>query len=384
MNLTEDMFPSGFWSKIASCSKEQLANFVMIGYQSMMNSRFQLANESSYKRGLAGEINVENILRENYNVLNVTQLDMSGDLIVTKPNSPLKILVEVKNYSSPIAYANVQKFYRDIDAGADIKAGLFISLNTRICTINDPFHFAISERNIPVIFLQSGDPNIIKLSVEILHSHLTSALNNQKQESLINDKYQKLTKNINAISTLLGSSGKTRANITKLRDNFNTSISDIYSSVFLLEQQIQNEINNIYILLPSEAGGAPITSSEELADNFDKRCAELYQNTLLDNAITRVLVKVVLKDMYAKIVEPKIRYDNKISLMDKNDSMILMISPLKTKINLHIKIKKEGDSVSVPHLCKYEDGCVVFSVDRSSDNLDRILSHINSIPDLYF
>jgi hypothetical protein len=125
-------------------------------------------------KGAIGEEFVFKALTCYYRVKNVAHDSKSGDLTLFVED--LKILVEVKNYTSRIGRPNVDKFERDVTTTVP-DGGLFISLHTPIANVTDSFrivHHQAAEGTVPCIYLVSSIENQMVAAVEMLRGLIRS------------------------------------------------------------------------------------------------------------------------------------------------------------------------------------------------------------------
>ena len=92
--------------------------------------------EKAVRLGQQGEERIEKLLQQRYEVQNTTGQGHQGDLSLQILG--LKIIVEVKNYSNPVPYHTVEKFYKDLEA-TSAQGGIFVSLQTEITGITKDF-----------------------------------------------------------------------------------------------------------------------------------------------------------------------------------------------------------------------------------------------------
>lgn len=121
--------------------------------------------------GLEGESEIESILQGRYRTVNMAKSGKCGDFIIVV--NGVRILIEVKKYTTTVPSAEVDKFYRDIDANASIDSGLMISLTSRIVGINNVISMSnsvISGRSVPVMFACLGTVCDKKTSTETIYA----------------------------------------------------------------------------------------------------------------------------------------------------------------------------------------------------------------------
>lgn len=83
-----------------------------------------------------------------------------GDLVgrMARPDSaPLKVLVEVKDYTRDVPSGEVEKFRSDIKENPDMAAGIFVSLKTPVATVPGPVHMTVEDGR-PVVYVAQEAP----------------------------------------------------------------------------------------------------------------------------------------------------------------------------------------------------------------------------------
>ena len=141
------------WSK--KQTPEILQAALEIGRFAMEN--VPVKQQIAVTRGQVGEAFVEQILREKFEVTNVTSQAHSGDLSLSVGSQ--KIMVEVKNYSKPVPSSQVEKFQRDLIT-ARARGGVFISLNTPIATVTNDMVLRF-EGAIPCVYICDNNSHAI-------------------------------------------------------------------------------------------------------------------------------------------------------------------------------------------------------------------------------
>jgi len=150
--LPEDV-PAELYAKIRVMSKSDII-YALKSHKSI----------SATYSGQIGEAYVEDILRAEYNVLNVSKTGHCGDLLIKHNN--VRVLIEIKNYSNAIPTSEITKFNKDLGFN---NAGVFISLGSKISGHPDfDFITEYGESNIPVLFLNSAQPQVILRSVALV------------------------------------------------------------------------------------------------------------------------------------------------------------------------------------------------------------------------
>jgi hypothetical protein len=162
-------------------------------------------DQRSRQLGEIGEGHVESILRERFiNVDNVASCAKSGDLSLCIRNR--RIMVEVKNYSSPVPSSGVEKFRRDLMTTA-AHGGVFISLNTPITCFTEEFAIRYeSGQNgvtIPCAYITSSESNSIIIACQMISNIIQFfdyAAANLHDSDKIKENVYNITRNLSDIS----------------------------------------------------------------------------------------------------------------------------------------------------------------------------------------
>lgn len=478
LNIPFDKLVPEISEELQECDPNQLALYVQIGYEleksgflsaymnyseqasgfkrpdllSPMYSRLDKSEtvvttsepnkervKSSAKLGVAGEAKVLKYLQDSFEVENVAQRGFSGDLILKRSHSMTRVLVEIKNYSQPVPGAEVEKFRRDLQHNLGMHAGLFISLNSNITGVPEPFRFIESweDRHIPVIFLQSNSAEIIKASANILWDYVSAKDRLDKNAEIIQEKYAKFYRKIDKLSKLLNALGCLRAHISNLQTTLLQDIGKIHTETFRLEVQLKEILDSLQRTFYEDSGQErPIeeVKVDNLLTELDKN-TELYntESLLIKDEEHRTLVHDIMSKRFARIKgkifaayhEKKIQYyreSNKVepfmwvsllktksnvafhvvSKTDKSDKTEKPDKP-DTKTTKHGKTEKketekketteekrkeeavesdQTEDVHIPLCAKYEDNWAVFGIDKhtpKNGNYEAIVRFIGQL-----
>ena len=131
-------------------------------------------------KGKEGEKEIFNYLTMSYPKCDIEDVTTSGlhkgDIIIHDASQ--NCMVEVKNYNSGnVKTSEVKKFQRDIENNNDIHSGIFLSLHSGICNIDD---WALETlKGKPVIYLTNVLDNIkkIELAYEVLNTIRNANIN---------------------------------------------------------------------------------------------------------------------------------------------------------------------------------------------------------------
>jgi len=137
----------------------------------------QNKTKSSHAIGKMGEATVYELLtaitkaKFPYStVKDMTTLMHAADFhvwIMRPSGKRIKMLVDSKKYSKPVKSLEIVKLYRDIDADEESHCGLFISLESAVCGV-EQFEIKTSPKCKPVIFLTLEDMNYERRSEVIV------------------------------------------------------------------------------------------------------------------------------------------------------------------------------------------------------------------------
>lgn len=156
--ISPDDVPANLYSKISGMSKHDIISAI---------KSYKVPTTTPAELGQVGESFVEDILKKEYTIINTTKTGYKGDLIIKYKS--LRILVEVKNYSSAVPISEITKFNRDLSS--QIHAGVFISLGSTITGHPDFDFIAEYEKDsgaIPVLFLNTTHQQVVQKSVALL------------------------------------------------------------------------------------------------------------------------------------------------------------------------------------------------------------------------
>lgn len=257
----------------------------------------------------------------------------SGDLIVK--TSRYRILVEVKNYGSgrSVPRAEVEKFYRDIDASASFDAALFISLQSPITGIlskNEIFKFEKHESK-PVVFLQSDIGELYRVIIGILFRFIEDKLSTRELNRVID--------HISQIRDLIETLGTLRTALTEAKKNFNNSIERIVQSIYKVEIKVNDNIRDILGLIDQEEEQRIYKESGAWRwDNITEEISKAFQ----DSFYIRNLVHKTLVNKIGNIIIQQLSENSKISINKKQNSIFFLdgkygIKFMKTKSYIMIK-----------------------------------------------
>lgn len=153
-------------SKVASNAIETASAQIAEYSQTLFSSIKQQRRDVAASRGETGEEYVLNVLTP-YFAANLTRAAHCGDIQIGCNGAV--IMIEVKNYTSPVPSREVAKFIEDVRTIRPIGA-VMISLNTNITGVKGAFvrDFVLADgAAIPVVYVTGDKPEAIVLAVEI-------------------------------------------------------------------------------------------------------------------------------------------------------------------------------------------------------------------------
>jgi hypothetical protein len=223
---------------ISGLSDEDIVKIMEHSYKL---STFKKKTIGSSQKGLEGEKIVSDILNKHYEIKNTSKYAKAGDFHIKTEVG--QILVEVKNYSKTVGRMELEKFERDIARDNSIKGAIFISLDSQIVGYKESVHFElelIDGRNIPVAYINSQNPKIIKTMIDLIIAHIKSRIKtNDIDVDFVISKVDEMSKQINLMS-------QCRNQISEMRISINKSIDDLYKNIALLEIGLSKIIGDIH------------------------------------------------------------------------------------------------------------------------------------------
>jgi hypothetical protein len=176
------------------------------------------AVKSSHALGKMGEATVFEML-DTYvapklayaEVIDTTKLKHAADfqLSMLGPSGKrYKIMIDVKNYTTPVRSCELEKLYSDMDTDDTTSAGIIVSMNSGIWT-KEQFDMAITEKNKPCLFLSfehlddSMRKDVLLWAVNTLVCFLSHRKDATNEETILTDIYSF----IDLMNTLTGSLG---------------------------------------------------------------------------------------------------------------------------------------------------------------------------------
>jgi len=253
IKLAPDELPPVLVERINVCSKKELIEVIISGFQKMDRI-------ASQAKGQEGEDLIEEALRSEFNLVNTSKKGFCGDFIFKVLDKVF--MLEIKNYSYPIQKKEVVKFKRDLLL-SKYSGALFLSLNTKIVGYSD-FEF-ISDfegTDIPVIFLVSSDLSFIKSAIYLLIKYATF------KSKIVRDISDDITPILSSLLML-------RKNIEYSQQLLMSNMQQLIVESLKIEQSIASILaphNESTKLLSEES---PELLSKEPAESSSKESAKL-------------------------------------------------------------------------------------------------------------
>ena len=272
-----------FKNWIANLTDREIIQFLEHCYSS-----FSICTEkkSSSSKGRDGEQLVYNALK-HYDMKNTAKCAKSGDFQIKTDVGT--ILIEVKNYTKTVGRIELDKFERDIARDNKIKGAVFISLDAKIVGYKEAIHFEeelIDGRTLPIVYLNTTDPKIIKITIDLVIAHIKSKLKtNDIDVDFVISK-------VNEMSKQLGLLSQCRNQIVEMRTIFNKLSDDLYRNIAYLELGLSKIIGEIHSQIKWKRE-IPVHTLNDLYKFVDTK----YQLNKKDRPDI-LLIKRIIKEIY--------------------------------------------------------------------------------------
>jgi len=327
--------------------------------------------------GQIGEQKIREIYESKYIIDDVSKQGRKGDIILRRPATPdhpvqHQILTEVKNYTTAVGTAEVDKFYRDLAANSAIVGGIFISINTKIVGVSNDFHFT-QRGETPIVFISLRNLNefaaesITLLAADLLWSFIDS-------RHLVDDRiFQKLSKKITKLSDSINSLSMSRTYVNETRQVMDKQMTKIYESILITEMQMHTIITSINKTIGGsvEQSGEQLEILEEmnytvLDDLIKTKFATSFYNT---NKIHKTTFHKIF-DQYFKtfIHSVGILLDlctTKKSIIIKYDKNLISLSFLKSRTDICFHLSESPSTLEIPGRAYFADNSVTFQLDKT-------------------
>jgi hypothetical protein len=194
--------------------------------------------KSSAKIGLSGEAEIEKIL-SRYKIINTAKSGKCADFIILVEG--IKILIESKKYSTSIPRAEIDKFYRDLDANASVDAGMIISLTSKITGYHNTINRESKDK--PVILL-SLDKFNGKLQENIIHS-MVELISAEVRGRMKYISEGKICNAVEQIESKLDLISRCRLMVHETQDKINRQFTALTKNILEAEISIKNSVSSI-------------------------------------------------------------------------------------------------------------------------------------------
>lgn len=276
-------------------------------------------SENSFKKGKLTEKIIYNKIKKtdkNLIIEETNEQPHQGDIIISKKinNKNIKILVEIKNYSSIVNKTEIEKMKYDMKQN-DINYGIIYSMRSGFYNKVQKFTMEKCD-DLNILYVPNINDNLEKIecSIEFMEKIIELRTNeNKKNVENINNyikNYINLIKNkFEQFDELIENNRKIKKEINKLIKNN--------------EKQLLNYKNDLYDKI------------QELDNEFKK---SNNNNNEKKTNIINMIKKNKKYDIYRK--------DNKYYILDKNKKKIGLIKNKKIKVlntSIEIKIKTKKD-----------------------------------------
>jgi len=185
--------------------------------------------------GLEGEMSVYNMLQSKYPIINTSKRGKRGDFAIDR------IMIEVKKYKRTIPSTEVSKFYRDLDANADMRGGIMISLNSNFVSHTNAITRG-NHGNTPVMFVclknltDSIAQSCLYMVIDLMMTEIDS------KHLVINSD---IANAINNIDISIGHLSQSRQTLHETQNIINKQIGKLMQQILASEIHIQNTITTL-------------------------------------------------------------------------------------------------------------------------------------------
>jgi hypothetical protein len=324
------LIPSGLKTWAENLTNEDVAHILTL----VGNVSFSLENTehktkvikpvlASAHIGLAGEQEIQQILQEQYIILNTAKSGKCGDFVITVNGT--RILVEVKKYSKTVPSLEIEKFYRDIDSNSSIKGGIMISLTSKIVGINrvmEYTHQYVNGDNIPIIFLSLKDITDQLVAKTCVCSAVDILLTESNSRNKCIDIGENISHAVNDIDRNLDFLSQCRLMIHETQSMFNKQLGKLMQQVLSAEINIKNSIK-------------VLRSNVEVICMEDSNCSvkDILSNLKIGLDTDKYNMLLKLLDGYAIAIS---KTGDVIQIKDKEISIKVKKSTIKVSITMEL------------------------------------------------
>lgn len=306
--------------------------------------------------GQIGESTVLSILSSKFTCLPVAATARSGDLHIYRDKlNP--ILVEVKKYSTAVGPAEIDKFYRDLDAHCEIRGGLFLSLDSRIAGYTEDYCIGATANGRPTIVAATSKPELI-ITLALLLDQMIVHGDKQRLEtrSISTEHYSQLSSGIRNIQQLIGGISSSRVLVGELQNSVDKQCWGITKVILSTETQIAQQLVEIVAIMQHESlpAATTITNISSVLDALPigQHTQQPYRSALI----------VILNMMMRGSVQLAIGASGgQLTRVWRDCTTVMTIAALKTRTNLCVQLP---DDAVVPKWAKYADGAITVTMDR--------------------
>lgn len=352
-------------------------------------------NKTAALIGQTGEQIVRDIYEKRYIVENVSKQGRTGDMWIKRnitPQHPIQhqILVEVKNYTSPVGTQEVDKFYRDLSANSSIIGGIFISLNTPIIGIANNFHFTYRSET-PVVFVTFNcekPDEVIMLAADLIWAFVDS-------KYIVDDQiFQKLSTKLTKLSDCLNNLSMCRTYITETRTMLDKQMSKIYENVLSGELQMRQIIRSINKTLNGGSQesyrGLKFTIQELSPGMLEELINNKFAGSLFNtNDVHKEILHRIIQAYFTCFTDENeiinIDIDKKDIIFRHKHQVLMVLGILKARTDVSFQLYVVPSTLNImPGIASYVNGMITFQIDKNSatdSSLERILRCIKDMCD---
>lgn len=384
-------------TELQTAAPEHLAHLITIGHKviTIKDSSKNSENKASAILGQIGEDMIRKIYEKRFSIENVSKQGRTGDILIRRSADPARpnrqaILIEIKNYSTAVGSAEIEKFYRDLSANAAIGGGIFISLNTKITGFDSNLHFT-KRGDMPIIFLSldwmiNSNPDtveeLVTLTADIIWTHLDSRFLVDKEI------FQKLSSKLTKLNDCINGLSLNRAYISETRQMIDKQLTKIYETSYETEISMRSIISNITKTLAkgssedqhnNDSNGDSTTYEypDQYLDGFMILANTHFQDSLYNtDADHSELVNLAIETIYeAQESNPKkltITYHKKGIKFASSNSKKLTLNVHLLKSRTDILYLSNKNLVSCPNWASCDEGIIIFPLDVNSVRRETI------------
>jgi len=155
-------------SGLSEDTKRWLRTIGPNGVSKILQDAYNNETKSSVAIGMRGEEEVERIMTSKYTILRTSKTHHSGDFIIKTVNG-VRVLIEVKKWTSTITESEKTKFLNDIESNGSVDAAVMIS-STKISNIKQSIQY-IEHNNgtsiVPIVYA-TCDSKCVSQIIDIL------------------------------------------------------------------------------------------------------------------------------------------------------------------------------------------------------------------------